>query len=267
MLTVSQEFKDALKSPVKRTTGYIVLEDGRELLPDGDLQKYTIESVGGFLRSAMSKITVTLLGEHALAGSTAEIFYGVEYNDEYHYASRGIFSFSEAVYKKDSNTTTLTGYDYMDRFNVDYSTVGDYPTTLYEYLQAICSLVGVVLENSSIYNGELPVEEDYYENVGAYTVRDVLEDICEVSASYALINQFGHLELRQVTHTGETLTYDNLIEYQVGDYWGGINSLVLSRQPQNDDIAMRDEEDISSPTTRNVLDLNKFDVGYKTEDA
>lgn len=267
MLTVTQQFKDALAAPVKRVEGYIVLQDGTQLLPGESLQNYTINSIGGFLRTAMSKITVNLLGEQNLIGSTADVYYGVEIDGTFEYVLRGQFSITDVKYNKEKRTTTLTGYDNMLNFQTTYSTVGAYPTDLYTYLQAICSLAGVVLENTEIFNGDLEITEDYYANIGEFTVRDVLEDICEASASYAIINPLGHLELRQITTTGENPTYENLLEYEMGDYWGGINSLVFSRQPQNDDVFFRDDADINSPTTHNVLDLNRFTVGYKTEDA
>lgn len=267
MLTVTTDFKNALREPISNVTGYIELQDGTQLKPNEALQKYTIDSTGGFLRTAMSKITIYLLGDQNLTGSVVDAYYGVFYDEDYHYALRGRFTITDASYKKDTKTTVLTGYDNMNRFLIDYTTVGTYPTTLYAYLQAICSLAGVALENDTVYNGDLSVDEDYYQNVGGYTVRDVLEDICEATASYAIINASGNVELRKITDTGETLTYDDMKEYSLGDYWGGINSLVLSRQPQNDDIFMRDESDISSPTTRNVMDLDKFNVGYKVGDS
>lgn len=267
MLTVTTDFKNALREPISNVTGYIELQDGTQLKPDEVLQKYTIDSTGGFLRTAMSKITINLLGDQYLAGSVVDAYYGVYYDGSFTYAVKGKFNITEAAYNKTTNTTVLTGYDNMSLFAVDYATVGTYPTTLYAYLQAVCSLAGVALENDTIYNGDLVVDEDYYQNIGSYTVRDVLEDICEASASYAIVNATGNIELRQITDTGEVLTYDDMKEHDVGDPWGGINSLVLSRQPQNDDIFMRDETDINAPTTRNVMDLSKFNVGYKVGDS
>lgn len=267
MITVSPEFKEALRQPVKEVTGYLELEDLTQLTPGGILQKFTVESVGGFLRTAMSKITVTLKGNQAYSGSIVKAFFGVRIDGDWEYAQKGTFTFTDVKYDKTKDITVLIGYDNMYLFQIDYTATGTYPTTLYGYLQSICALTGVALENTEIYNGDLSVDEDYYPNVGGYTVRDVLEDVCEASASYAIINQFGNLELRQVEDTGEILTYDDLIKYELGDYWGGINSLVLSRQPQNDDVFIRDEVDINSPTTRNVLDLKKFNVGYKVGDS
>lgn len=267
MITVEQEFKDALREPIKKVSGYIVAQDGTEYRPDGDLQKYTIHMVGGFLRTAMAKITIGLLGEHNLKDQTIDAYYGVEYDGDYHYALKGQYTIESAVYKKDTGTTELVGYDNMSNFEKPYVTVGSYPSNLYQYLQAVCSLAGVVLENAEIYNGDLSIEDDFYRNATEYTARDVLEDICEASASYAIINTSGNLELRQVTDTGVLLNYDDMIEYKLGDYWGGVNSLVLSRQPQNDDVFVRDDVDISSPTTKNVLDLSKFSVGYLTGES
>lgn len=265
MITVSPEFKSALRQPVKQVTGYIELEDGTQFQPDGILQKFTVDSVGGFLRTAMSKISITLKGEQKYVGSEVKAFYGV-FTDDWEFSQKGIFTLTEAKYDKAKDLTVLTGYDNMARFGVDYVTVGNYPTTLFEYLQAICSLAGVALENEEIYNGELSVDEDLYVNIGTYTIRDVLEDICEASASYAVINASGNLELRQITDTGDNLNYSDMIKYELGDYWGGINALVLSRQPQNDDVAVRNLQDINAPTNKNVLNLNAFTVGYKVND-
>ncbi len=266
MLTVSQEFKDAIRSPVKSVSGYIELEDGTQINPDGDLQQYTIDSLGGFLRTAMRKIKVTLLGDHQLQGNRLSVYYGVDIEGTFEYVLIGRFTVEDAVYHKDKQTTVLTGFDAMARFEESYVTVGAYPTTLYQYLQAVASLAGVALDSESIFNGDLVVPEDYYQTMSEYTIRDVLEDICEASASYALINQEGNLELRQVADVGEEFTYSDFIEFELGDYWGGINSLVLSRQPQNDDVFLRDDDDINTPMNRNVLDLNRFSVGYKVND-
>lgn len=266
MITVTQEFKDALRAPVKDVSGYLVLEDGTQILPDGDLQRYTIDTVGGLLRTAMSKITISLLGEHNLVDESIEVFYGVYYNGQYNYVQRGKFNIYEAKYKKDTDTTELIGYDNMMLFATEYTTVGTYPTTLYEYLQFVASLVGVTVESTEIYNGTLTMEQDYYANVEEITIRDVLEDICEASSSYALINYKGNLELRQIEDTGEVLTYDDLMKYELGDYWGEINSVVLSRQPQNDDVYLSDELSINAPTTKNLLDLRKFRTTYSAED-
>jgi len=267
VLTVAPDFKSAITSPVKRVSGYVVLQDGTEVTANDDLQSYTITSVGEYLKTAMSELKATFNGEKALIGTMIDVYYGTFYDNEWHYLLKGKFNITEALYKKTTDTTEVTGYDNMLHFAVNYSPVGAYPTTLYGYLTSLCAGAGVVLENETIYNGSIAVPEDYYQNIQDYTFRDVLEDVCELSASYALINSSGNLELRQIADTGETLTYDNILKFETGELYGGINSLVLSRQPQNDDVFTQDEIDINRPMNRNILDLNKFNVTYSTGEA
>lgn len=265
MIDVTQDFKDASREHIKVVNGYLVLDDATELLPGEDLQSFTVHSIGGFLRSAMSKITISLLGEHDLKGRAVDAYYGVEYDGQMNYILIGKYNLSEVAFKKDKGVTQVTGYDNMVHFQESYVSVGDYPTTLYNYIESVCSLAGVPLKNDIVYNGSLTVEEDYFAGVEEYTIRDVLDDICEVTASYAIITPDGELELRRVTDTGQVFTYSDLKNYTLEDYWGGVNSLVLSRQPQNDDVYVQNEDSINTPTNRNVLDLSKFRVNYSAE--
>lgn len=271
MLTVTPAFKTALQQPVKRVLGYLVLPDGTQVVGDnnGDLQKYSIDATGDLLKTAMGHFTSTLIGQHdTVKGSMVDAYYGVYHDGDYEYILKGKFNITDAKYNKDSGTTDLEGYDNMLRFQQPYTSVSDFPVTLFEYLQAVCSGAGVQLENTSIYNGSLSIPLDYYTDIQDTTFRDVLEDICETTGTNARILPNGNLFLSTIQETGETLTYDNLkkpVSFQ--DMYGGINSVVLSRQPQNENEYWRDEDDISTPTTRNILDLTKFQVTYSTEDA
>lgn len=265
MPSVTNEFKNALQENIKSVTGYVVLEDGTEYYGNesSPLQKFTITSTGGFLKAAMSKVSITLLGEHQLADQVIEVHYGVNRDGVWLYTQKGRFIITDVKYNKDKNTTELVGYDNMYLFMKPYQPVSDFPTTLASFIQSLAAGVGVPLNTETIYNGSLPMPEDYWATIPEATYRDVLTQICEVTVSNARIKPSGELELIPIDHqTGETLTYDNLLEYKLEDSWGDVNSLVLSRQPQNDDIFQRDEEAINAPTNRNILDLNKFNVGY-----
>jgi len=266
MLSVSNDFKTALQDPAKRVSGYLVLADGTELLPNGDLVKYAVDAKGELLKSTMSHFTASLIGEHDLIGTALDAYYGV-FTTEWEYVLKGKFTITESKYKQGEDITELEGYDNMLQFQQEYTSVSDFPTNLYDYLSAVCSGAGVVLENDSIYNGALDIPLDYYVDIQDTTFRDVLEDICEVTGNSARIAPNGNLLLETIVETGETLTYDNLLSYSLGEKYGGINSLVLSRQPQNDDVFLQDEVDINTPTTRNILDLNKFEVTYTEGEA
>lgn len=268
MLSITPDFKTGLQQPVKRVSGYLVLPDSTEIVAGGDLVKYSIDSTGDLLKTAMGHFTATLLGQHdTLINSMLDTYYGVWHDDAFEYVLKGKFTITTASYKKDTNTTELEGYDNMLQFQKPYTSVSDFPVSLFEYLQAVCSGAGVELENTEIYNGSLDIPIDYYTDIQDTTFRDVIEDICEATGTNARILPNGNLILETIKDTGETLTYDNLIDYSLGDKYGEINSVVLSRQPQNDDIFLQDEVDINTPTTRNILDLNKFNVTYSAEEA
>lgn len=263
MLTVSTGFKTAMQSPVKRVRSRIVLADGTEFSGD-QLESIKLQATGDILSTSMTQLDVVLLGEHDdLVDKVFTAYYGVRRGSDYDYVPLGVFNVLSAEYSKDEGNTKLTTYDNMVLFQKPYAPVSDFPTTLQDFTAALCAGVGVRLTSSSIYNGLLDIPEDYYALMPEITYRDVLKQICEVSISNARMTADGALELVPLDNpTGEVLTYDNLMEYKLGDKWGSVNSVVLSRQPQNDDIFRRDEEDISFPTTKNILDLNKFNVTY-----
>lgn len=264
MLSVSTDFKSAIKAPVKSVQGYLEAADGTLYEAGGDLASFTIQATGKLLNTSMKQIDITLNGEHSLDKVTA--YYGVEINSAYEYETVGVFNILKTEYRKDTDTTKLTGYDNMVLFQKPYAAVSDFPTTLYAYTQALCAGVGVNLVNTSLHNGTLDIPEDYWILIPEATYRDVLRQICEVTVSNARINPAGNVELVPIENpSGETLTYDNLLgDYTIGDKWGGVNSVVLSRQPQNDDIYLQDEIDIRFPMNRNILDLEVFNVGYSS---
>lgn len=266
MLTVSIDFKNALQDPIKRVSGYLVLPDTTQITADDDLIKYTIDSTGELLKTAMSRLTCTLIGQHDdLINQMVDVYYGVELNGAFEYVLKGKFTITSGEFKKDSNQTELEGYDNMLQFQKEYTSVSDFPVTLYEYLEAVCSGAGVILENEDLYNGTITLESDLYTDISDTTFRDVLREICEVSGTNGRILPNGHLVLETSQDTGEVLTYDNLLRYKIGEKFGAINSVVISRQPQNDDVFFRNEDDIQTPTNRNILDLTKFNVTYSQE--
>ena len=264
MLQVSPEFKTAIQAPTKRVLGYIKLADGTEVHPSGDLVKFSIQGIGELLKPSMKQLDLTLVGDYLnLKDQSITVFYGVEVNGTFEYEQVGVFTILEVSRTKDTDDTVLKGYDNMVQFMKPYQPVSDFPTTLQPFLQALAAGAGVPLATSDVYNGALSIPEDYWATIPEATYRDVLKEICEVSVSNARMNATGELELIPIDlQTGETLTYENLLEYKLEESWGKVNSLVLSRQPQNDDVFLQDEEAINTPTNRNILDLNKFSVGY-----
>lgn len=262
--------KTKAQAPIKRVLGRLEAPDGTLYEPSDNLASISITATGQPLATSMAQLDVTLLGEHNLLDTKLKAQLGT-YNDvttDYDYVQLGDFTILKAEYSKDENVTKLTGYDNMVKFQVPYFAISDYPTTLYGFLASMCAGVGVTLATNDLYNGMLNIPLDYWIDIPETTFRDVLKEICEVSATSARINANGELEMVELpTDTGETLTYDNLIDYKFSDEYGAINTVVLSRQPQNDDVVMQDDAQVNFPMTKNILDLETAQVTYTMEEA
>lgn len=275
MIPVLPDFKTEMLKDIKNVKARIVLQDGTEINPDGDLQSVKLDWAGAtstpLLKTAMRKAEIKIFGEHDLTGKAMDIFIRVykEDSDEWLEVLQGKFEASKSEYSKDTEVTTVTAYDNMMRFYSPYQSTAVFPTTLLEYLQSIASAVGVQLVNTDLpILGALTIDVDPFASISEASYRDALEDICEVSTTQAIITPEGWLHLRQITDTEETLTPDNLIEFSTGEVWGGVNSVVLAREPQTgDDIYQQDEDDINSPTTRNILNMNAFIPTYTNEEG
>ena len=263
MLTVSTDFKDAMQSPAKDVKGYLELASGTLITADDNLTSFTVKATGEVLSTSMKQIDIVLLGEYSLIGEQLTAYYGVKIDGTYEYKSLGKFNVLTAEYSEDADTTKLTAYDNMVLFQREYTAVSDFPTTLYGFAQSLSAGAGVNLVNTELYNGALEMTEDYWIDIPDTTYRDVLKQICEVTGCNARVNSGGDLELIPLDNpSGETLTYDNLLKYKQSATWGGVNTVTLSRQPQNDDIYQQDEVDTRFPMNRNILDLEVFNVNY-----
>jgi hypothetical protein len=86
---------------------------------------------------------------------------------------------------------------------------------------------------------------DLFVGIGL-SYRDILEDIAEASGTIMYFNGDDELVLREIsTDVLETLTTDDVVSLKLEPQWGELNSLVFSRTPQEDNIAVEDEESIA----------------------
>lgn len=259
-----------VQQPIKRIIGRLEATDGTIYSADNNLQEIKLTATGQPLATSMVQIEAKLLGEHKIVDTKLTALAGT-YNDtsnEFEYTPIGVFNVLTAEYSKDEDTTKIVAYDNMVLFQVLYFPVSDYPTTLYDLLTGLCAAVGVQLSSIDIYNGSLDIPTDYWADIAETTFRDVLKEICEVSATSARINAAGELEMVPLpTLTGQSLTYDNLLDYKFSDDYGAINTVVLSRQPQNDDVVLQDDEQVNYPMTKNILDLETAQITYTMDEG
>lgn len=122
-----------------------------------------------------------------------------------------------------------------------------YPVTMLELLETICTRLDWTLATTSFPNDDIEIVSDLFLDQGL-TFRNVLEMIAEASGSIMYFNVDDELVLRQVNVETELETLDSsdLKTLLVEAHYGEINSIILSRQPQEDNIIELDQASIDA---------------------
>lgn len=72
MITVDNNFKVAMKQPIKELNAYLRIDTNNEITSADDLISYTISCESGLCKTAMRKLEAKFLGTHNLLGQWIE---------------------------------------------------------------------------------------------------------------------------------------------------------------------------------------------------
>lgn len=275
MRGVTTAFKNAMKAPVKEVLGVLTFpyDSDDDITSDGDLQKYTIESGSlTFGKTALRKLTGSYLGTKNIAGKKIAVKMAVRLPDgSYSYMDVGEFMISSCEMVKDSGITTFIGYDNMIYSVQEYKpSLFTYPTTVGALYTQIADAIGVDVETADIPFKDLAITDDLYANISGTQYRNILEDIAVLGGSICIINEFNQLAMRSVktpTNTVETLTYAELKKLKNEDLYGVVNSLVLSRQPQEDNVVLQDATSVTANGLTEIKIVNNEIIDKRREDV
>lgn len=283
MIVHDEAFEDLAKAPVKVEPNVVVarrvLDEFGDMNDDGIItwqssdvvMGVTIDSIGEMLGSATKKATVKLLGTDVsdnpltlpVAGNLFQIRLGLYDNDPsvsgYNYVSEGYYLVDEVDTNYDDGFTTITMYDHMWKAgNTLYTeAVGldaiDYPVTIYEFAQSIAALLDVTVHSdfTLLPNYDYEITEDLYSTISTATLKNAINDIAGATGSTAHMTDL-ELHFHPYDVDDETLGSPELKKLKIGDTYGPITSVVLSRQPTNDNIAIN----ASAPADNIVTSVN-----------
>lgn len=223
-----------------------------QTLPMEDIKSINYCVRGNLLKTTMKELKLdskTLLSR----GTTINYQIGLKVGNSFEYLDMGNYIVEKVEEQKDSKSYLLTCYDKMLLTMVDYEDLSlTFPITIRDYIDAICTELGITFANSSDtfinYNQELATDLylDENKNKLGYTYRDVLDDIAEVTGSMICINNDDELEIRYLNTTNDTIdeNYFNDVNVVIGKKYGPINSLVFSRTGE-DNIYRKDDTSIT----------------------
>lgn len=148
MISVSNDFKTAMKQPVKELQAYLNTE-GLSIRDEDDLISYKIVGEGGLCKTVMRKLEAKYLGEHNLLGKWVSAGFGVKLpSGAYEFLNHGSFQVNELTFSKDTGETSIVAYDKMINAMKPYTVLDvEYPIGLYDYAKKLCEACGLELGN------------------------------------------------------------------------------------------------------------------------
>lgn len=158
----------------------------------------------------------------------------------------------EPEYDAAQNVTSIIAYDELYPSMQLYALTLDWSKgiTLKNYLKAILDKLGISYDDDSfalMANADLLITSEKFIDIenddteSAYTYRDVLDEIAKAAGvSFAFINSLGGDEHKlyalKPTESGYVIDESNLKSVTIGAKYGPVRGVVLSREPQEDNI-------------------------------
>lgn len=163
---------------------------------------------------------------------------------EYHYKAFGTYVIKSQEYDDDADALNLECYDLMIQSMVPYDLAIDFTAgvTVGAFLDAICTRLGWTPGYTTFTNSDAIIDGEKFD--GSYTFRDVLDQIAQVAAG-VIAFKGDVLCVLYPTSTGETINASNLRALTIGEKYGPVNSVVLARTPQEDNIYAQDADSVA----------------------
>ena len=256
MINVSDNFKQTMKKPVKTITASIALDDGTVITGSDKLIKVTIDSSGHLFGTATSVINVELFGtDYNLVDHTfnviAKTLVDIE-NGTWEEANLGLFYVEESTTDFEKKTTKIKGYDLMGKLAKTPYNSGtiQFPCTVKELINQLAERFEFTVDTNldNLPNITYQIPEDLYAKISNCTYRDILGEITGATATIAVFNgkTLSFKDSKKKPDEDEIWTYDNLKTLKYKPKYGPVNSLVLARTPQEDNIATSDNDSITA---------------------
>ena len=265
MYLVSEEFKRAIKNNARRIKCYFIYDNKiyypQGLTLDDNIYNEETESFVGTFIAKSGTLKLDVKTTLTLENKSIDIFMGVFCNNNYEYVPLGKFF----IYEK------VSGFEYkiIDSkmlFNIPFDTSKiAYPITVLDLLEKVCIQSGVELFTSDFPNKNILIDKEIFFGYEA-TCFDVVLAVAQAACSFAHINRNNQLELNWIHPVDFNIGINNQLEYPVlTESYGPINSLVLARDPQNDNVYIQNEESIESNgllelkiNNNPILDIDRF---------
>ena len=218
------------------------------------LNSITPSFQGSILKSAMKQLIIDANADIP-RGTEINYKFGLKVNGEYEYIDFGNYIVEKSTKKEDTRSYEIECYDAMIKTMVDYEDMAlVYPISVRDYLNEISAYFNFTFKNinDEFTNYDKLIPSDLYLSADGtslgYTFRDVLDELAQVTGSTICISNDGELEVRYINDTGITLNEEffNDVNVNIGEKYGKVNSIVLSRSGESDNVFLKDDASIEA---------------------
>lgn len=212
---------------------------------DIELDTELLEEPSAIVGIAIAGKAVTGVGLATEINTIKSPRFGVKTDDtDYSYIEFGSYLIKDIKKDEEKQTISIECYDLMLKSMIPYDLALDYTqgVTVKDFLDAICDRLGWTKGYTTFHNCDVLIDEEKYDI--SDTFRDVLDDIAEVAGGMIGFVDDA-LTVIYPTYSGEVIDEESLKSLTIGKKYGPINSVVLSRTPQEDNIYRKDNDSIA----------------------
>lgn len=246
----SQDYKNNIKKLGRQLDSIITykLNGVVQTLTSEQLNSITPNFQGAILKSAMKELDIDSNVDIPL-GTSINYKFGVLVNNAYEYLDFGNYIVYSSEKQEDTSSYKIICYDkmlYSMKQNEDLGIT--YPISIRDYINALCTKIGLEFKNKNdeFANFDRILDKELYAGLD-YTYRDIFDELAQVTASTICLDKNDKVEIRYISNTAVDTIDENFlkdINVNFGEKFGPINSIVLSRSAESDNVYLQNEESI-----------------------
>ena len=248
----TNRFKEEIGSNGRQLDSIITykLNGVTQTLTSEQLNGVTPTFQGAILKSVMKQLDIDSNVDIPI-GTSINYKFGVLVDGKFEYLDFGNYVVYSSEKQEDYDSYKIVCYDkmlYSMKQNEDLGVA--YPISVRDYLKALCNKLGLQFKNANdnFVNYSRMIKQELY--VGQeYTYRDIFDELAQVTASTICLNGNDELGLRYISNNAvDTINEEYLKDINVnfGEKNGPINSIVLSRSGESDNVYLQDEESVQA---------------------
>lgn len=244
----TNSYKEQIKEMGRELDSLITFGDTE--LGVEELNSVTPSFQSSILKSAMKQLEIDSNVDIPV-GTILNYKFGLKINEEYEYLDFGKYVVYKSEKQEDTLSYKITCYDKMLYAMKEYKNLenGTFPMSVRDYLTNLCLDCGLLFIDTTkeFANYDKIIESDIYADLG-YTYRDILDELAQVTASTICLNENDSVEIRYINDTQDTINeeYFKDVNVNFGEKYGPINSIVLSRSAESDNVYLQDEENVET---------------------